>query len=148
MSLTNPAYLASIVQLQVKKMYEFYDPEENKNISRCEKIQAIDFEYFEAIQIKKLKRVQIPSPTKSAKLAISFLMKEAYAKEDNRAKELFEQNQVIATRIAYDYGQDAWFSKMLEKWKEDFIYLEAIKDTRRLVRRERDRLYSLNTQIF
>lgn len=51
--LDNFEYLASLMRTSLHKFYQFYYPDENKNISRCKKFDFIDWQHIGGIMLAK-----------------------------------------------------------------------------------------------
>lgn len=70
-------YLASIVKVSFKKWFEFVIPDEQKNVSRKERVQIVDFEQFKTIKMERLPTTQKPNEVWRAKMAASKFLSDA-----------------------------------------------------------------------
>lgn len=103
--LENPAYLAGIVQASFKKWFEFVIPDNQKNVSRKERVQIIDFKYFKAIKMERLSTTKKPSEVWQAKLASAKILKDAKQHESylqNAMHELLHSE--LERNLAGDQG--------------------------------------------
>lgn len=97
--------LAGIVQASFKKWFEFVIPDSQKNVSRKERVQIIDFKYFKAIKMERLSTTKKPSEVWQAKLASAKIMKDAKQPESYLQNALHEMlHSELERNLAGDQG--------------------------------------------
>jgi hypothetical protein len=75
--LEDAGYMAGIMQSSFTRWFEFVLPDEQKNVSRKERVQIVDFEQFKTIKMERLSTTQKPNEVWRAKMATSKILKDA-----------------------------------------------------------------------
>lgn len=135
--LDNPSYLAGIMKSQLKGFYQFRVPNPNqKNKSRWDKLEAIDWNYFDAMEVKKLKTTKEPSVIWAVKHKIRFDMLEYLSKCGENSHNLFSDSPNHNTfhdsrEKAKEYGIYDWFEMQIDKWNDNKKHQLAMIEERR-----------------
>lgn len=120
--LEEAAYLAGIVKASFTKWFEFVLPDNQKNITRKERVQIIDFEQFKAIEMQRLPTTQKPNEIWRAKMATSKLLADAKQPDgylpDAVHQFLHAYLQTFLAGEQRDMITDAVHARMLEIFKD------------------------------
>jgi hypothetical protein len=133
--LDNAAYLAGIMKAHMEKFYQFVERsqyESTGNISRCKRINAVDWAAFAAEKVEREEKVDKPSVLWSLKQKVRFDMLEYYAKLD-KADNLFNQIFAFNYELCRAYGITDWFESKLPYWQKrrDFHQMMIAERRRR-----------------
>lgn len=131
--LTDPVYLASIMQLHLKNYYEFTEASSDQNVSRRKKIQPVDWSAIKTERIEKAKEVKAPNVLWALKRRITFDMQEFYAKCDTGVNSLFDQVHTRNWELAKLYGVGDWFLVKMKHWEKQKKVHDAIRAQRKAV---------------
>lgn len=134
------AYLAGIMKAQMSNFYEFVERSTDSNVSRRERISAVDWDELTSERIEKVGEVRPPNVLWSLKRRISFDMLEYYAKQETLAADLFDQVESKNYELARSYGIEDWFIGKLRYW-------ERQKEVHSLIIQERQKAKTFRSQL-
>lgn len=121
--LEKPNYLAGIMEAIFKNFYQFKSVEDkDSNVSRIKKIDAIEWTYFNALDVDKLPKTNKPNVIWALQQTISFLMRESYAGLEVRGENLWDTAYEKCFDYAIKYGILDWFKSKLPKWEKEKKY--------------------------
>lgn len=119
-------YLSGLMKSQLKRFYEFALPGEKK-VTRRERVEAVDWDYFNAVEVERLPKTKKANVTWGAKQSIAFDMRESFAGVQTGVKNLWDQAFTKCLDKAEKYNIQEWFFKKIPDWKkEKDIQLEFI----------------------
>jgi len=104
---------------QIQRLFVFVLPTGDKNKSRRPKIQPIDWEYFNAVEVVRLSRTNPKSVV------------------DELGNSLFDTAYVRVVEECQKYNLLDWLENRLPLWERDKKYLEMMKAKVRKVRNEK-----------
>ena len=127
--LEDSGYLASLMKCQLTKYYQFVENNGDTNVTRKEKIDAVDWSFFENMEdVVREKKTKTSNVIWAVKRALTFDMKEQFAGMDELGDDLFSQTYIECYKRAEMYGVKEWFGKKITQWKKDFEYQQKIKN--------------------
>lgn len=127
-------YLAGIFQLHCNNFYQWIKQTQDTNVTRAKEVGTIDpveWNYFEAVEVVRIKAKKKPSALWAARMAISFHMRESFVKAHLGA---FENNskadaaKEYCTLLAEVYGIEDWFYQKLKTWEKDQVHHSEIQE--------------------
>ena len=147
-SLENSAYLAGVMRAIFNGIYRFrVKDDKQKNKSRLEKIDAVNWAYFDANDIDRLPKTNKPSVVWAVQQAVTFEMRESYAGLDAGGNDLWD----TAFKRSYDrclkYGLLGWFERKVPKWKKDKDYHDLMRSEVKEARKMRI-IIGKNSSVF
>lgn len=151
-------YLAGIMRANLEKFYQFVDAGElarTGNISRCARIDAVDWHIFEAEQLHRLTTTKKPNVIWAVQRRITFDMLEYYAKRARRGAGLFDQKELQSAEEAFhfnrelakSYGVLDWFEKKLKYWAKQRDFHGAMEEARAAAKHRQDNAYNLQSVV-
>ena len=138
------SYLAGIMRASLSKFYQFVDAEElleTGNITRCARIEAIDWAYFDAHQLERLPTTKKPNVIWAVQRRITFDMLEYWAKVEGNGEELFNQSFAFNYELAKSYGILDWFERKTPYWRQQKDFHELMVQERRRARYRHNGVY-------
>lgn len=132
--LQEPGYLSGIFKLHCNNFYQWAEQSQDTNVTRAKEMGTIDpieWDYFDAVEVVRIKAKKKPSALWGARMTISFHMRESFVKAHLAA---FENNskadaaKEYCTLLAEVYGIEDWFYRKLEIWERDQEHHSAIEE--------------------
>ena len=131
-------YLAGMMKSMLKGFYQFTDNEnKDTNVTRKEKIEAVDWSYFDCIKVDRLSKVDKPSVVWAAQQKIRFDMMESYAGLEDTGEHLWENAYAKSYDTAKKYGILKWFGSQLPKWKKKKEFKDLMREKVKEVKADR-----------
>jgi hypothetical protein len=125
-----PGYLANLFRVHCKNFYQWAEQGTDTNVTRMERIDPVEWSYFDAVEVEKVKAKPMRSALWSVRMTISYHMREYWTRflieeewEDNPAAE--DQLSYCQTLADY-YGITDWFNRKLPTWQKEREYHTAI----------------------
>jgi len=135
--LEDASYTAGVMKSQIQRLFVFVLPTGDKNKSRRPKIQPIDWEYFNAVEVVRLSRTNPKSVVWAVQRWATHEMKRNYAGLDELGNSLFDTAYVRVVEECQKYNLLDWLENRLPLWERDKKYLEMMKAKVRKVRNEK-----------
>lgn len=146
--LEDDAYLAGLMRANLEKFYQFVDAEElarTGNISRCERIEAVDWAALGAVRLERLPTTKKPNVIWAVQRRISFDMMEYWARMENDGDDLFSQSFSFNYELAKAYGILDWFERKLPYWRQQKQFHAAMAAERQRACYRHNGVYSLKS---
>lgn len=126
--LDKPSYLAGIMRTEFAGWYQFIDAKDKtKNVSRKEKIEAIDWDYFKPTDLEKERKTNKPNVIWAVQRAVTFEMQEFFAGKEVMSDDLFGQVYAKCFTRCERYGILDWFQRKMPYWSKDREYHAEIR---------------------
>lgn len=126
--LEKPSYLAGIMKAVFNNFYQFKDASNlDSNVSRVSKIEAVEWSYFDALEIDKLSKTNKPNVIWAVQQTIAFMMRESYAGLEAGGGDLWDNAYKKCFDYAIKYGVLDWFKTKLTKWRKEKKYHDKMR---------------------
>lgn len=154
--LEDDAYLAGVMRAGLEKFYQFVDGDElarRGNISRCARIDPVEWSYFDAEQLQRLATTKKPNVIWAVQRRITFDMLEYYAKLAERGLTIFDEGELQSAgeafhfnrELAKSYGVLDWFERKLPYWQKRQDFHRMMKAERLAAKYRNGGVYHLKT---
>lgn len=144
--LNNPKYLAGIVKSQCKGFYQFVENDGKKDVSRKEKIEAVNWAYFDNLEIEKLSKTNKPNVVYRVKNWVSHEMRRSYSGLEKGGKDLWDNAIIRCQEECHLFGIEDWFRDNVPKWENERKYHELMRKQVAFAKRQRTSFKSFNVQ--
>jgi len=135
--LESTQYMAGVMKSFFKRFYEFTERSNDSNVTRKEKIQAVDWSYFDSVEIERVPKVKKPNAVWGAMRAITFCMMEQFADITADVQADFFSESDRCRRMAERYNIVDWFQRKVPDWMTAYDYHEVLRDAIKSTRKER-----------
>jgi len=123
----NSQYLAGIMKSFLNRFYEFVECSKDTNVTRKNRIQAVDWAYFGAVDVERVRKKNKPNPVWSVKQAIRFLMMVQFS-DVTRKKQGDIFGEIERCRdFAEMFGVVEWFDRKVPEWERQHEYHDEVR---------------------
>jgi len=140
----NSEYLAGVMKSFLCRFYEFVECDGDSNVTRKNRIQPVDWSYFDAVDVERVSKKSKPNPVWSVKQTIRFLMMVQFSDITQKVQgDIFGEIEKCRD-FAEMFGVVEWFERKLPEWERQYQYHDEI---RRIVMATRRRNASQSTMF-